>query len=69
MADLKIFSYNTQGLGGINKRTDIFEFLKAKRMDIYCLQDTHFTKMTNFLLEISGGVAVFSVVISPMQEE
>ena len=69
MADLKIFSYNTQGLGGIDKRTDIFEFLKAKRMDIYCLQDTHFTKNDEFLLEISGEVTVFSVVINPMQEE
>ena len=70
MADLKIFSYKTQGLGGINKRVDIFESLKAKLMDIYCLQDTHFTKNDDFfLLEISWGVIVFSVVISPMQEE
>ena len=43
MADLKIISYNTQGLQGIQKRVDIFDYLKNKGCHIYCLQDTHFT--------------------------
>lgn len=43
MADLRIITYNTQGLQGIQKRLDIFDFLKNKKCHIYCLQDTHFT--------------------------
>ena len=43
MAELKILSYNTQGIGGISKRTDIFDFLRNTNCDIYCLQETHFT--------------------------
>ena len=43
MADLKILTYNVQGIGGISKRTDIFEFLQNLDFDIYCLQETHFT--------------------------
>ena len=43
MADLKILTYNVQGLGGISKRTDIFDFLRNQNSDIYCLQETHFT--------------------------
>lgn len=43
MADLRIISYNTQGLQGIQKRMDIFDYLKNKGCHIYCLQDTHFT--------------------------
>ena len=43
MAELKILTYNVQGLGGISKRTDIFDFLKKLNFDIYCLQETHFT--------------------------
>ena len=43
MADLKILTYNVQGLGGISKRTDIFDFLRNLNSDIYCLQETHFT--------------------------
>lgn len=43
MAELKILSFNTQGLGGIKKQKDVFHFLKNKDFDIYCLQDTHFT--------------------------
>lgn len=35
MADLKILTYNVQGLGGIDKRTDIFDFLKDQNSDIY----------------------------------
>ena len=42
MADLKILTYNVQGIGGISKRTDIFEFLQNLDFDIYCLQETHF---------------------------
>ena len=44
MADLHVLSYNTQGLQGIEKRVDIFEYLKNMRQDIYCLQDTHYIK-------------------------
>ena len=43
MADLQIITYNTQGLQGIQKRLDIFDYLKNKKCHIYCLQDTHFT--------------------------
>ena len=43
LSDLHILSFNTQGLQGLNKRTDVLEFLKDKKYQIYCLQDTHFT--------------------------
>ena len=43
MAELKILSFNTQGLGGIKKQKDVFQYLNDKKFDIYCLQDTHFT--------------------------
>ena len=44
MSDLRIISFNTQGLQEINKRIDVLEYLKDKIFHIYCLQDTHFTK-------------------------
>ena len=44
LSDLHILSFNTQGLQGLNKRTDVLEFLKNKKYQIYCLQDTHFTE-------------------------
>ena len=44
MAELKIMSVNCQGLNDINKRLDVLSFLKNKDYNIYCLQDTHFTK-------------------------
>ena len=37
MSELKILSYNTQGLGGIIKRKDTFDFFKE------ILTVTHFT--------------------------
>ena len=43
MANLRILSYNAQGLQGSEKRIDVFEYLKNKKYDIYCLQDTHLT--------------------------
>ena len=40
---LKILSVNCQGLGDINKRRDVFNYLRNMDYNIYCLQDTHFT--------------------------
>ena len=48
MAELKILSYNAQGIGGISKRTDIFDFLRNTDCDIYCLQETHFTVLRRY---------------------
>ena len=42
MTSLCILSYNAQGLQGSEKRIDVFEYIKNKQYDIYCLQDTHF---------------------------
>ena len=43
MTDIRIMSYNVQGLQSTEKRIDVFEYIKSKNYDIYCLQDTHFT--------------------------
>ena len=66
MADIRIITYNTQGLQGIQKRLDIFDYLKNKKCHIYCLQDTHFTAKDEIILEISGEVTVFSATIDQM---
>ena len=44
MSNLKIVSVNCQGLGDPGKRRDVLNFLKSKKCNIYCLQDTHFKK-------------------------
>ena len=41
---LQIVSYNCQGLNSVEKLRDVFDYLKSKNCNIYCLQDTHFTK-------------------------
>ena len=38
---LRIGSMNVRGLANNKKRLDVFDWLKGKNMDIYCLQDTH----------------------------
>ena len=43
MAELKILSFNVQGLGGIKKQKDVFNYLQNKNFDMLYLQDTHFT--------------------------
>ena len=44
MEGIRILSVNCQGLGNIGKRRDIFDYLRKKNFNIYCLQDTHFTE-------------------------
>ena len=43
MTDIRIMSYNVQGLQSTEKRIAVFKYIKNKNYDIYCLQDTHFT--------------------------
>ena len=61
MAELKILSYNVQGLGDISKRTDVFDFLKNTNFDIYCLQETHFTdREEKLILNLWNGECLFN---------
>ena len=55
MTDLRILSYNTQGLQGIEKRLDILEYLKDKKSHIYCLQDIHFTEENEMNIKDQWG--------------
>ena len=38
-----MLSCNVQGIGQLSKRMDIFDYLRGKNCQIYCLQDTHFS--------------------------
>ena len=54
-------SVNCQGLGNAIKRRDIFAFLRKKNLNIYFLQDTHFTPTDQkFIKTQSGYKAYFS---------
>ena len=37
---LQIVSYNCQGLNSVEKRRDVFDYLKSKNCNIYSLQDS-----------------------------
>ena len=59
--ELKILSVNVQGIRSIEKRLDVFNYLKAKNCDLYCLQDIHSTTSTeNFIESQWGGRCLFS---------
>ena len=51
----KILSVNCQGLGSQGKRIDVFNFLKEKNCNVYCLQDTHFTKQSEKFIRAQWG--------------
>lgn len=44
MARFSVISANVQGLGNIQKRRDVFQYLRQKDYTTYFLCDTHFTK-------------------------
>ena len=43
MDNIKIGSLNTRGLGDLNKRRRVFNYLRQQQYDIICLQETHST--------------------------
>lgn len=43
LASMNIIYVNCQGFKDSGKRKDVFNVLKSKNCNMYCLQDTHFT--------------------------
>ena len=53
---LKLISINCQGLQTVEKRKDVFNYLRAKHCTVYLLQDTHFTKDQEIIIRSQWGV-------------
>ena len=61
MTEFKILTVNCQGIGQVHKRRDMFNYLKSKNCQMYCLQDIHCTsKMENVFRTEWGGNCLFS---------
>lgn len=59
MADqIKICSLNCQGLGDQTKRRDVLRYLRKSKYSILCLQDTHFSKRNERIIENEWGYRV-----------
>ena len=56
---VKICSLNCQGLGDHNKRRDVFKYLHTLNYSIICLQDTHFSKAKERIIENEWGYKAF----------
>lgn len=58
---IKISSSNVRGLHDVQKRKDVFGYLRNKKFQICCLQDTHFTEsLEPYIRAEWGGEAIFS---------
>ena len=55
----KICSYNCNGLNDAKKRKDVFDFLRKKKADIYCLQETHLIEKSEKFIRASWGYNVW----------
>ena len=55
--NISVCSANCQGLGvgGNSKRRDVMKYLKDKKIDIYFIQDTHFTPQIEHLVRSEWG--------------
>ena len=58
---VRISSSNVRGLHDPQKRKDVFHYLRSKNMQIYCLQETHFTEnLEPYIRAEWGGNIVFN---------
>ena len=46
---IKILSANCQGIGSLEKRLDVLNYLKDRKCDIFCLQDCNMYVVYLFL--------------------
>ena len=60
-----ILSSNCQGRGQKGKRRDVFNYLKMKNCNVYCIQDTHFTKyIENDVTSMWGTYCLYNSYVS-----
>ena len=55
----KICSFNCNGLNNSSKRKDVFDFLRKKEANIYCLQETHLKTESENFIRASWGYNVW----------
>ena len=55
MGTFRIMTVNCQGLGDSSKRKDVLNYLKSRKHNIYCLQDTHFKKSLEPYIQAQWG--------------
>ena len=62
-----MLTVNCHGLGDSKKRQNVFMYLKAKNYNIYFLQDIHFTKQDENIINHNGVQKSFSAHLSQTQ--
>jgi exonuclease III len=63
MANLNIGSFHVKGLADEKKRKEVFNWLREKKMNVYMLQETHFTKENENIIEAEWGFNVFFLIV------
>jgi len=58
MSEFKILSLNCRGLHDVNKRKDVFKYLREQKASLYCLQDTHCTENDKSVVYAQWGLSV-----------
>lgn len=66
MTEIRIGSLNVRGLAGVQKRKDVFKWLRDKKLCIYCLQDVHCTEETVNRWELEWG---YKCYIAPYRND
>lgn len=56
MSEFKILSLNCRGLHDVNKRKDVFKYLREQKASLYCLQDTHCTENDKSVVYAQWGL-------------
>ena len=61
MGSFRVMTVNCQGLDDASKRRDVLNYLRSKKHNIYCLQDTHFiTRLEPYIQAQWGYKCIFS---------
>ena len=65
---LKIFCMNVRGLADRKKRTDVFNWLKKKKMSVYCLTDIHISPANHnaFLQDWGNEIIINSFLVESL---
>ena len=68
MGKITVASVNCRGLGNVQKRRDVFHYLRQKRYSIYFLQDTNLDPKLDKYISAEWGFTSFVVVVPIIQD-
>jgi len=63
-----VLSYNVRGLGGAEKRAEVWQLVREKHPSVLCIQESKLSVVDDLLVKSIWGMHVLNILINRLWE-